>query len=394
MAYTDHAYRLGFENPQIYADIRQSLRVLGDNHVRNVDGLVAEALKVGELTIRVLEMLSTAHTNTYGNPKPTQVPTYQRPGKAILISGHDLRDLEELLKQTAGKGIDIYTHGEMLPAHGYPGLKEKYPHLFGNFGGAWMLQQMEFPQFKGPIVLTSNCLLEPRKSYKDRVYTMNSVGFPGVKHLSKPNFSSVIEQALSMEGFTKEPAKKTHVMTGFGHAAVLGVADKIVDAVKSGAIKHFFLVGGCDGAEGERSYYRDIAQQAPKDSVVLTLGCGKYRFNNFQEQFGDIGGIPRLLDMGQCNDSYSAVVVALALQKAFGAQSVNDLPLSFAVSWFEQKAVAVLLALLKLNVKRIRLGPKPPAFVTPNMLDLLVKNFDLRLVGNASEDLKNMLQHQ
>lgn len=396
MAYADHARRLGHEDPTIYGDIRQSLRMLGDNEVRDIPSLVAEALKVGDLTVRVLALLSNAHTSRYGHPKPVQVPTYTRPGKAILVSGHDLRDLEELLKQIEKKGakIDVYTHGEMLPAHGYPGLKEKYPNLFGNFGGAWMLQQMEFPQFKGPIVLTSNCLLEPRKSYKDRVYTMNSVGFPGVKHLSTPDFSKVIEQALSMEGFTKEPLKKTHVMTGFGHNAVLGVADKIVDAVKGGAIKHFFVVGGCDGAEGERSYFRDVAQGAPKDSVVLTLGCGKYRFNGAQEQFGDIGGIPRLLDMGQCNDAYSAVVVALALQKAFGAKTLNDLPLSFAVSWFEQKAVAVLLALLKLDVKRIRLGPKAPAFVTPNMLDLLVKNFDLKIVGNASEDLNNMLRHQ
>jgi hydroxylamine reductase len=281
----------------------------------------------------------------------------------------------------------------MLPGHGYPELK-KYKHLYGNFGGAWQLQQMEFSQFKGPILMTSNCILEPRKSYRHRIYTTNAAGFPGVAHLATNDFSTVIEQALSMDGFTA-PQKSDHtVLTGFGHNAVLGVADKVVGAVKSGDIKHFFLVGGCDGAEGERNYFKEIAEEAPKDSVILTLACGKYRFNKMQKEFGDIGGIPRLLDMGQCNDAYSAVQVAVALQNAFGMQSVNDLPLSFVVSWFEQKAVAVLLALLKLNIQHIRLGPKLPAFATPAMVEILQKNFQLKIIDNVETDMKNMLNNQ
>ncbi len=390
MAYADHARRLGRESPEVYAELRDSLAFLGDNASASMEKLAEEAMKVGSTTLKVLQLLSDGHSGRYGHPVPVRVPTNPRPGKAILISGHDMVDLEALLKQTEGKGIDVYTHGEMLPGHGYPGLK-KYKHLYGNFGGAWQLQQLEFSQFKGPIIMTSNCILEPRKSYKDRIYTTNATGFPGVKHLEGMDFSGVIAQALSMEGFTAAPKNDHSVLTGFGHNAVLGVADKVVAAVKSGAIKHFFLVGGCDGAEGERNYFKEVATQAPKDTVILTLACGKYRFNKLQDEFGEIGGIPRMLDMGQCNDAYSAVQVALALQGAFGLKSINDLPLSFVVSWFEQKAVAVLLALLKLNVQNIRLGPKMPAFASPAMVGFLQQNFGLKMIGDVQTDIKNMM---
>jgi len=394
MAYSDHAKRLGFESPEVYADLRDSLAFLGDHPNPSIGALVEEALKVGDATLKTIKLLSEGHRARYGTPTPVEVPCQPRKGKAILISGHDMVDLEALLKQTEGKGIDVYTHGEMLPGHGYPGLKQKYPHLYGNYGGAWQLQQMEFSQFKGPIIMTSNCIIEPRKSYRDRIYTTNATGYPGVKHISDMDFTPVVQQALAMDGFTGDEAMTktaTTVLTGFGHEAVLGVADKVVDAVKKGAIKHFFLIGGCDGAEGERNYFRDVAVAAPKDTVILTLACGKYRFNKMQKEFGDIGGIPRILDQGQCNDAYSAVQVALALKDAFGVASVNDLPLSFVISWFEQKAVAVLLAMLRLNIQNIRLGPKLPAFATPGIVSLLQKNFNLKLIGNVQQDMRNMM---
>lgn len=416
-AYADHARRLGREDPAVYGELRDTLAFLAQP-TASIEDLVAEALKTGGTALKVLALLSDAHTSTYGHPVPTRVATHQRPGKAILISGHDLKDLEALLKQTEGTGIDVYTHGEMLPGHGYPALN-KYPHLAGNYGGAWQLQQMEFSQFKGPILMTSNCILEvwpkyvwvcfwfltlflfvcfvspqPRKSYKDRIFTCNAAGFPGVKHVEDGDFSQVIKAAQDMEGFTKTPASEHFVLTGFGHNAVLGVADKVVDGVKSGAIKHFFVIGGCDGAEGERNYFKEVATQAPKDTVILTLACGKYRFNKLQDSFGDIGGIPRLLDLGQCNDAYSGVQVALALQDAFGLKSVNDLPLSFVISWFEQKAVAVLLALLKLNIQNIRLGPKLPAFATPNIVALLQQNFNLKTISDVDSDIKSMMNKQ
>jgi hydroxylamine reductase len=397
MAYADHAKMLGKTSSEVFASLRDSMRFLGDNEIKNsasVEQLVQELMKVGETTISTLAMLDGAHTSNFGSPVPTVVETAPRKGKAILISGHDLADLEALLRQTEGTGINVYTHGEMLPGHGYPLLK-KYPHLAGNYGGAWQNQQVQFAQFKGPIIMTSNCIIEPRKSYKGRIYTTNAAGWPGVTHVLNKDFSAVIAQAKSMEGFTEEPsqaAKDTTLLTGFGHAAVLSHADTIVNAVKGGLIKRFFVVGGCDGAEAERSYFKDVATSVPKDSMILTMGCGKYRFNS--SNFGDIGGIPRLLDVGQCNDSYGAVVIALALQKAFGLKSVNDLPISYAISWFEQKAVAVLLAMLKLNIQNIRLGPKAPAFVTPSMYKLLQDNFKLSITGDVQKDMSLMLKGQ
>jgi hydroxylamine reductase len=307
-------------------------------------------------------------------------------GKAILVSGHDLKDLEELLKQTQGKGINVYTHGEMLPAHGYPGLK-KYEHLAGNYGGAWQDQRAEFDRFPGAILMTTNCIQKPKETYQDRIFTSGLVAWPGVMHIQNRDFTPVIEAALAAQGFPEDGPDKT-ITVGFGHDAVLGVADKVVDAVKSGAIKHFFLIGGCDGAKSGRNYYTEFAQALPKDTIILTLACGKYRFNKLD--FGDIGGIPRLLDVGQCNDAYSAIQIALALAKAFGTD-VNSLPLSLILSWYEQKAVCILLTLLHLGIKNIRLGPSLPAFVTPAVLKVLVDNFNIMPITTAREDVEEIL---
>ena len=309
-------------------------------------------------------------------------------GKAILVSGHDLKDLEALLKQTEGKGITIYTHGEMLPTHGYPKLK-KYNHFYGHYGTAWQNQIREFPDFPGAILMTTNCIQRPKIEYKDNLFTSRMVGWPGIPHVSDLNFKPVIDKALSMPGFQEDKNGK-EVTVGFARNAVLGVADKVVGAVKSGAIRHFFLVAGCDGAKPGRNYYAEFVEKVPKDCVVLTLACGKYRF--FDKELGDIGGIPRLLDAGQCNDAYSAVQIASALAKAFNVP-VNDLPLSMILSWYEQKAVCILLALLHLGIKGIRLGPSLPAFITPNVLDVLVKNFDIKPIGTADGDLKLSLIH-
>jgi hydroxylamine reductase len=333
-----------------------------------------------------MELLDAGNTGRYGHPVPTQVPLGHKKGKAILVSGHDLLDLEEILKQSEGKGIYVYTHGEMLPCHGYPELK-KYPHFYGHFGTAWQNQIKEFPEFPGPIVMTTNCIQRPAESYADRIFTRGLVGWPGIKHIPDLNFAPVIEKALEMPGFPKDANGRT-VMVGFGRNTVMGVADKVIDAVKSGAIKHFFLVGGCDGAKPGRSYYTEFVEKTPKDTVVLTLACGKFRF--FDKQLGDIGGIPRLLDVGQCNDAYSAVQIASALANAFGVD-VNELPLSIICSWYEQKAVAILLTLLYLGIKNIRLGPSLPAFVSPNVLDVLVKNFDIKPITTPDEDLKAIL---
>jgi hydroxylamine reductase len=308
-------------------------------------------------------------------------------GHAIVVSGHDLKDLEELLKQTEGKGINVYTHGEMLPAHGYPSFK-KYRHLAGNYGGAWQEQQKEFDAFPGAILMTTNCIQKPRDKYKDRIFTSGLVSWPGVRHIGRTrDFTPVIEAALSAGGFAKDEPEKT-ITVGFGRNAVMGVAGAVMDAVKAGKIRHFFLIGGCDGAKPGRSYYTDLARAVPKDAVILTLACGKYRFNKLD--FGDIGGIPRLLDVGQCNDSYSAIQIALALSKAFGV-GVNELPLSLILSWYEQKAVAVLLTLLYLGVKNIRIGPSLPAFVTPNVLGILADQFGIKPITTPEEDLKAIL---
>ena len=389
-AYADHAQVLGKEDPAVYGVFHEGLNLLTKPNP-TVDELLATALNVGELNLKVMELLDAANTGAYGQPVPTQVRITPVKGKAIVVSGHDLRDLEMLLKQTQGKGISIYTHGEMLPAHGYPKLKA-YKHLVGNYGGAWQDQVREFDEFPGAILMTTNCIQKPRESYKGRIFTTGLVAMPGVTHIGAADrgdkdFSPVIEAALAAPGFTEDGEEK-YITVGFGHDAVMSVAGPVIDAVKSGAIKHFFLIGGCDGAKPGRNYYTDFAQLVPKDCVILTLACGKYRFNKLD--FGTIGGIPRLIDIGQCNDSYSAIQIALALAKAFGV-GVNDLPLSLILSWYEQKAVAILLTLLHLGIKNIKLGPSLPAFVTPGVLQVLVDNFNIAPVTTPEADLKAIL---
>jgi hydroxylamine reductase len=383
-AYADHALTLGAENDEIYAFTHKALATTLDPSLGLMD-FVGLAMECGRINLVTMELLNKAHTDHYGHPVPTPVNLGTKAGKAILVTGHDLRMLEELLKQTEGKGINIYTHGEMLPAHGYPGLK-KYAHLAGNFGGAWQDQAKEFVNFPGAIIFNTNCIQKPADSYKDRLFTWGLVQWPDVKHVDGWDFSAVINKALEGEGFAENPGQE--ILTGFGHNAVLGVADKVIDAVKAGAIRHFFLVGGCDGAKSGRNYYTEFAEKAPKDTVILTLACGKYRFNKLD--FGDIGGIPRLLDIGQCNDAYSAIQIAVALANAFECE-VNDLPLSMILSWYEQKAVAILLTLLHLGIKNIKIGPSLPAFITPNVLNFLVENFNIGPIGTAEEDLRQIL---
>jgi hydroxylamine reductase len=384
-AYADHAQILGQEDDKVYAFVHEAFAKMLDGNL-TLNDWVGLTLKTGEINLRTMELLDAANTGTYGHPVPTKVPLGAMKGKAILVSGHDLKDLEEILKQTEGKGIYVYTHGEMLPTHGYPELK-KYSHFYGHFGTAWQNQIKEFGQFPGPILMTTNCIQKPQGSYHENIYTTGLVGWPGVKHIAGRDFTPVIQKALEMPGFTENTNGKS-VMCGFGHNAVMGVADKVIDAVKSGAIKHFFLVAGCDGAKPGRNYYTQFVEQAPKDTVILTLACGKFRF--FDKDLGDIGGIPRLLDIGQCNDAYSAIQIAVALSKAFGV-GVNDLPLSMILSWYEQKACAILLTLLHLGIKNIRLGPTLPAFLTPNVLDVLVKNFNIMPISTPEQDLKAIL---
>jgi hydroxylamine reductase len=384
-AYADHAQILGQEDDRVYAFIHEGLAALARPGL-GLQEMLGLVLKCGEINLRAMELLDAANTGRYGHPVPTQVPLGHKKGKAILVSGHDLLDLEEILKQSAGKGIYVYTHGEMLPCHGYPGLK-KYPHFYGHFGTAWQNQAKEFPQFPGAIVMTTNCIQRPKETYAPNLFTRGLVGWPGITHIPDLNFKPVIDQALEMPGFAEDSNGRS-VMVGFGHHAVLGVADKVIEAVKNKQIRHFFLVGGCDGAKPSRNYYTEFVEKVPKDCVVLTLACGKFRF--FDQQLGDIGGIPRLLDVGQCNDAYSAIQIAAALAGAFGV-GVNDLPLSMILSWYEQKAVAILLTLFHLGIKNIRLGPSLPAFVTPNVLDALVKNFDIKPITTPDEDLKAIL---
>ncbi|HRT08685.1 MAG TPA: hydroxylamine reductase [Candidatus Paceibacterota bacterium] len=384
-AYADHAQLLGHEADGVYDFLAESLSYLAEAQP-TVEALLGLCLKCGEMNLKVMELLDAAHTRTYGHPVPTAVRVEPVKGKCILVSGHDLKDLETLLRQTEGKGINIYTHGEMLPAHGYPGLK-KYPHLVGNYGGAWQDQKIEFAAFPGAILMTTNCIQEPQPGYLSRIFTTGHVGWPGVRHVSNEDFTPVIEAALAAPGFAEDGPDKT-ILVGFGHQAVLSVADKVIEAVKAGAIKHFFLVGGCDGARTGRDYYTEFAERIPKDCVLLTLACGKYRFNKLD--FGTIGGIPRLLDIGQCNDAYSAIKIAVALSQAFGC-GVNDLPLSLVLSWYEQKAVAVLLTLLHLGIRNIRLGPTLPAFVTPAVLQVLVEKFNLMPIKTAEADLQSIL---
>ncbi len=384
-AYAYHAALLGKEDPDVYAFVHEALAATANPEL-GVNDLLSLALRCGEVNLRAMELLDAGHTERYGHPVPTQVPLGAKSGKAILVSGHDLRDLEEILKQTEGKGIDVYTHGEMLPCHGYPELK-KYPHLYGHYGTAWQNQANEFDEFPGAILMTTNCIQKPRDSYKDNIFTSGPAGWPGVAHIANRDFTAVIEKALSMPGFERDTAGKT-VTVGFGRQAVLGVAGQVVEAVKSGKIRHFFLVGGCDGAKPGRSYYSDFVDQVPNDCVVLTLACGKFRF--FDKELGDIGGIPRLLDVGQCNDAYSAVQIASALAQAFDC-GVNDLPLSLVLSWYEQKACVILLSLLHLGIRNIRLGPSLPAFVTPNVLNVLVEKFNVMPITTAEQDLQAIL---
>lgn len=384
-AYADHAQILGQEDDKVYDYMHEGLAAMSNNSL-GLNDWVGLTLKCGEINIRVMELLDAGNTGRYGHPVPTSVPLGAKKGKAILISGHDLKDLEELLKQTEGKGIYVYTHGEMLPTHGYPGLK-KYRHFYGHYGTAWQNQAKEFAAFPGPIVMTTNCIQKPRESYQASIYTMGPVGWPGVVHLKDRNFEPVIKKALEMPGFPEDTQGKS-VMVGFARNAVLGVAPAVIDAVKAGKIRHFFLVGGCDGAKASRNYYTEFVEKVPKDCVVLTLACGKFKF--FDKDLGDIGGIPRLLDVGQCNDAYSAVKIAMALADAFKV-GVNDLPLSMNISWYEQKAAAILLSLLYLGIRDIRLGPTLPAFITPAVLDVLVKNFNIMPITTPDQDLKAIL---
>lgn len=384
-AYADHAQILGKEDEQVYAFIHEGLAATAAPG-KTVDELIKLCLKCGEVNLRTMELLDAANTGRYGHPVPTKVPLGRKKGKAIVVSGHDLLDMEEILKQSEGKGIYVYTHGEMLPCHGYPGLK-KYPHFYGHYGTAWQNQTKEFAQFPGAIVMTTNCLMKPAEAYADRLFTRGLVGWPGIKHIPDLNFAPVIEKALALPGFPEDTNDRS-VMVGFARNTVLGVADKVIELVKNKKIRHFFLVGGCDGAKPARNYYTEFVEKVPDDCVVLTLACGKFRF--FDKQLGEIDGIPRLLDVGQCNDAYSAIQIAVALAKAFGV-SVNELPLSLILSWYEQKAVAILLTLLHLGIQNMRLGPSLPAFITPNVLDVLVKNFNIKPISTPDEDLKAIL---
>ncbi len=389
-AYADHARILGKEDPVVTHFFSEAMSAIRDNTL-TVNDLIALTLKTGEVNLRCMELLDNGHVEHFGHPVPTRVPTGVRKGPAIVVSGHDLPDLEMLLQQTEDKGITIYTHGEMLPAHGYPGLK-KYAHLYGNYGSAWQNQQKEFAQFPGAILMTTNCIQKPRDNYMANIFTTGLVAWPGVEHIEADenghkDFTPVIERALALGGFPED--KDGVVITvGFGRNAVLGVADKVIEAVKAGQIKHFFLIGGCDGAKPGRNYYTEFAESTPDDTVMLTLACGKYRFN--KGDYGNIGGIPRLLDVGQCNDAYSAIQIAVALSNAFGV-GVNDLPLSFILSWYEQKAVTVLLTLLYLGIKNIKLGPTLPAFVSPGVLKVLVDTFAIAPITTVEADMAECL---
>ena len=384
-AYAHHAAVLGYEDDSIYAYLHEGLAALNKKDL-SMDDWLGLVFKCGEINLKAMELLDRANTETFGHPVPTDVPLGHKRGGCILVSGHDLQDLKNILEQTEGKGIYVYTHGEMLPAHGYPELK-KYSHLYGNYGTAWQNQQREFAEFPGPIVMTTNCLQKPKESYFDNIYTREMVGWPGAKHITGDDYSEVVDKALAMPGFDQDEDKGS-VKVGFAHNAVLGVADKVVEAVKSGAIRHIYLVGGCDGAKSGRNYYTEFVEKTPPDTLVLTLACGKYRF--YDRDLGDIGGIPRVLDMGQCNDAYSAIKVASALSEAFDVD-LNELPLSLVLSWYEQKAVAILLTLLYLGLRDIRLGPTLPAFVTPDVLNVLVEKFNIMPIKTPEEDLEATL---
>ncbi|MBU1727650.1 MAG: hydroxylamine reductase [Candidatus Omnitrophica bacterium] len=388
-AYTYHARELGAKDDEVDAFMHEALFKTITNVSFDLNQHIDLVLKCGAVNLKAMEILDKAHTTKFGNPVPTAVDTGTRKGPGILVTGHDLLDLYELLKQTDGTGVNVYTHSEMLPAHGYPELK-KFKHLVGNYGGAWQEQKKEFNQFSGALLATTNCvLIPPENTYLDRLFTIGITGVPGATHLKSRDFSALIAKAKSLPELPEAPGKK--IMTGFHHTAILGLADKIVGLVKSGKIKHFYLIGGCDGAKPGRNYYTEFAESVPKDSIILTLACGKYRFNKLD--FGEIDGIPRLIDVGQCNNAYSAIQVVVALAKAFNC-SVNDLPLTLVLSWFEQKAVAILLSLLYLNIKGIYIGPTPPAFISKNVFGVLQEKFDLRLINTPSEDLKRILSRK
>ncbi len=386
-AYGDHAAILGFEDTALY---REVARLLGATLVlTDVDELIQLVMDTGHASVQVMALLDRANTETYGNPEITEVNLGVRKNPGILISGHDLKDMQELLEQTSGTGVDVYTHGEMLPANYYPAFK-KYDHFVGNYGNSWWLQDKEFATFNGPILMTTNCIITPKDSYKDRIFTTGLAGFPGVKHIAdrpeggKKDFSGIIELAKKCDSPTE--LETGTLIGGFAHAQVTALADKVVAAVKSGAIKRFVVMGGCDGRQKGRSYFTEMAEALPKDTVILTAGCAKYRYNKLK--LGDIGGIPRVLDAGQCNDSYSLAMIALKLKEAFELDDINDLPIDFDIAWYEQKAITVLLALLALGFKGVRIGPTLPAFVSPAVADVLVKNFDLKVITTVEEDLK------
>ena len=391
-AYAHHAFVLGYEDEEIGRFFAKALFAVGEDW--GMEELLPIVLEVGERNLATMALLDKANTETFGTPVPTSVPLTIEKGPFIVVSGHDLRDLKLLLEQTDGKGVNVYTHGEMLPAHGYPELK-KHPQLKGNFGTAWQSQQKEFQNIPAPVLFTTNCLMPPRESYADRVYTTSVVGYPELQHIGEEkDFSPIIKQAIALGGYAEDQhftginGGET-VTTGFARNAVLSVAGQVIDGVKSGAIRHFFLVGGCDGARPGRNYYTEFVKQAPKDTVILTLACGKYRFNDLD--LGTIGGLPRLMDVGQCNDAYSAIQIALALANAFGC-GVNELPLSMVLSWYEQKAVCILLTLLHLGIRNIRLGPTLPAFLSPNVLNYLVDNFGIAPITTPEADLKQLLK--
>lgn len=392
-AYGHQARALGYYDDQVDNFYIRALEATTDDNL-SVEELIRWTMRTGDMSVAVMKKLDEANTEVFSNPTPHKVNVKIKKGPFIIVSGHDLKDLEMLLEQTEGKGINIYTHGEMLPSHGYPGLK-KYKHLVGNFGGAWQDQQKEFDGIPGCILMTTNCLMRPRETYKDRIFTTNVVGWDGVKFIPKKedgtkDFSEIIEKALELGGY-EEDQEPHEILVGFGHHATLSNAGAIVDAVKQGKIRHFFLIGGCDGARPGRNYYTEFAKKVPQDCVILTLACGKYRFNKLD--FGEVAGLPRLLDVGQCNDAYSAVRIATALADAFETD-VNGLPLSLIISWYEQKAVADLLALLSLGIKGIYLGPTLPAFLSPNVLQYLVDTFDLRPISTPDDDLKSCLQQE
>lgn len=389
-AYAHQARFVKYNSDEVDEFYFKALAALTDDSL-SLQDLIQLSMKTGEISVKIMEVLDKSNNEKYSSPSPKKVNVNIKKGPFIIVSGHDLKDLEMLLEQTEGKGVNIYTHGEMLPSHGYPELN-KYSHLVGNFGSAWQNQQKEFHNIPGCILMTTNCLMKPKDSYKDRIFSTSVVGFDGVKHITKDenghkDFSEIIHKALELGGFEKDEEVK-EILVGFGHKATLSHADAIINAVKEGKIKHFFLIGGCDGAKPGRNYYTEFAEKIPKDCIILTLACGKYRFNKLE--FGEVAGLPRLLDVGQCNDAYSAVRIALALADAFNC-GVNDLPLSFIISWYEQKAVADLLALLSLGVKGIHLGPSLPAFLSPNVLQFLVDTFDIKPITTAENDLKQIL---